>query len=180
MRSLEKIAFANSKILAISHFATKANFNSSSERINADIITYIEQYIESVKGFFNTITIHFANKKQIELKKTFRPIEISVMLDNFFNNSMKARAKNIHIEIDKSSNSEVIILISDDGNGIAKEIKNPQDVFEKGYTTTKGSGLGLYHVFLIVVNELKGSIAVNDNTKRGFQLKVVLKDEPKL
>jgi sensor histidine kinase regulating citrate/malate metabolism len=120
--------------------------------------------------------MQFNNKNDIELKKNFRPIEISVMLDNLFNNSMKAGARNIFIEVSKK-NDEIIILFTDDGKGLDADIVSPKSIFDKGITSTNGSGLGLYHVSQFVNNELKGSIEVNTKIKQGFQLKVVLKDE---
>jgi signal transduction histidine kinase len=176
-KTIEVITIANNKILAITHFATKANFNSSAENINADIIAYIEQYIESVRGFFDNIKIHFSNNADVELKKKFKPIEICVMLDNLFNNSIKARARNFYVDI-KKSKQDVEILFSDDGNGVEKQIKNANDIFEKGYTTTNGSGLGLYHVAMIVKNDLKGTIEVSNNPQKKFEIKVVLKNGP--
>jgi hypothetical protein len=175
-QTIEAITISNNKILAISRFATKANFNSSSEDISVDIIAYIEQYIESIKLFFNDIKIHFFNKKNVELVKKFRPIEISVMMDNLFNNSIKAKSKNFKIEVNKNKD-DIIIFFTDDGGGLDKEITNPKDIFEKGFTKTNGSGLGLYNVSQIINRELKGNIEVNDKVKEGFQLKVVLKDE---
>jgi signal transduction histidine kinase len=178
--AVEVITLANNKIIAISHFATKANFNSSSKIIHADIIHYIEQYIESVKVFFNKLKIHFINSRDIELQKGFKPIEVSIMLDNLFNNSIKAGAKNFFVEIKNTQKKEVVILFTDDGNGISKDITNVDDIFEKGYTTTNGSGLGLYHVLNIVEDELKGNVEVNGKQKQGFQIKVVFKDESNL
>jgi signal transduction histidine kinase len=173
-QTIEAITISNNKILAISHFATKANFNSSSEEIYADIINYIDQYIESIKAYFNTLKIHFTNKKDLEFQKKFIPIEISVMLDNLFNNSLKAKAKNFYVEIKESKRQNIEIIFTDDGKGLSKEIVNTNEIFEKGFTTTNGSGLGLYHVSSIVKNELKGIIDINDKFKQGFQIKVVL------
>ena len=173
--AIEAITFSNNKILAIARFATKANFNSSSDDIFVDLIAYIEQYIESVRMFFTDIKIHFINKDDIIFEKWISPIEISVMIDNFFNNSIKAKAKNFIIEVKKNSEDEIIILFSDDGKGLHEEVLNTNDVFTKGYTKTNGSGLGLYHVSDIVKNKLKGNIEVNDKVKQGFQLKVVFK-----
>jgi hypothetical protein len=176
-QTIEAITISNNKILAISRFATKANFDSSTEDINADIISYIEQYIDSVKNFFNDIKILFLNKKDIELNRRFKPIEISVMLDNLFNNSIKAKAKNFIIEVNKNSNNEIIITFTDDGEGLSKEIINPDEIFDKGVTKTNGSGLGLYHISKFITNELKGHIDVNNKIKQGFQLRVVLRNE---
>jgi sensor histidine kinase regulating citrate/malate metabolism len=63
------------------------------------------------------------------------------------------------------------MTISDDGNGLSQDIANPQSILEKGYTTTNGSGLGLYNVASFVKTVLKGTISVEDNkNKSGFKL----------
>jgi len=170
---IEIVTLANNKILSISHFATKANFNSSTEKINVDLISYIEQYVESVKSYFDDLKISFINDDSIELIKEFKPIEVSVLLDNLFNNSIKARAKNFHIKIKKESRNHVTILFIDDGEGIDKSILEYSKVFEKGFTKTNGSGLGLFHVYSIVVGNLKGNIDVIKLEKKGFGIKVV-------
>jgi hypothetical protein len=175
---IETITLATNKILSISHFATKANFNSSVDSITADIISYIEQYVESVKSYFSDLKkIVFYNVENIELLKKFRPIEVSVMLDNLFNNSIKARAKNFAINVASEGKGQISLIFSDDGNGLDKNISSPKVVFEKGFTTTNGSGLGLYHVYSIVKDSLKGEIEIIKPNLRGFGIKVVLKNE---
>jgi signal transduction histidine kinase len=175
---IETIALATNKILSIAHFATKANFNSSVDNITADIFLYIEQYVESVKSYFNDLkTITFYNNDNIDLTKKFRPIEVSVLLDNLFNNSIKARAKNFTISVVGEKQGQTSLIFLDDGNGLDKNIQNPEIVFEKGFTTTSGSGLGLYHVYSIVKDSLKGEIEVIKPNTRGFGIKVVLKNE---
>jgi signal transduction histidine kinase len=165
---------ANNKVISIAHFATKANFDSSTEKITIDLISYIEQYIESVKSYFDDIKIIFINNRKLELIKSIMPIEISVLLDNMFNNSIKARAKNFTITVDNESREHISLLFIDDGNGLDKSVINPNEIFEKGFTKTSGSGLGLYHVYDIVTNKLKGEIEILKLGNRGFGLKVVL------
>jgi signal transduction histidine kinase len=169
---VEIITLANNKILSISHFATKANFNSSTEKITVDIVSYIEQYTESIKSYFDDLKISFVNEDEIELVKTFKPIEVSVVIDNLLNNSIKARAKKFYIIVKKESNN-ISIQFIDDGNGIDKSILNNKRVFEKGFTTTSGSGLGLFHVHSIIVDNLKGNIEVIKPDTKGFGIKVV-------
>jgi signal transduction histidine kinase len=178
---IETITLATNKILSISHFATKANFNSSVDNITADVVSYIEQYVESVKSYFNDLkTITFHNDDNIDLTKKFRPIEVSVLLDNLFNNSIKARAKNFTISVLNEKKGQISFIFLDDGNGLDKNIQNSEIIFEKGFTTTNGSGLGLYHVYSIVKNSLKGEIEVINQNIRGFGIKVVLKNESDL
>ena len=63
------------------------------------------------------------------------------------------------------------MTISDDGNGLSPSINNSDSIFEKGVTTTNGSGLGLYNVAKFVREVLKGTIMVDNNMdKKGFKL----------
>jgi signal transduction histidine kinase len=174
LKSIDIITMANNKILAISRFATKANFNSSSEKIKANLVEYIEQYVKSVEGFFDDLKIHFINNNNADFIIIFKPIEICLIIDNLFNNSIKARAKNFNINVNALSPKKIELLFSDDGHGLDKSIVNPYLIFEKGFSKTKGSGLGLYHVHSIVTESLKGDIIVNQDVLKGFEMKVIL------
>jgi len=174
-RTVEIIGFATNKILSITYFATKANFNSSTEKITADIVSYIKQYIDSIRNYFKEVKISIINNNNIELIKEFIPIEVNVVIDNLLNNSIKARAKNFILTVEGESGKNVIFIFSDDGNGLDKIIINKNSIFEKGITNTEGSGLGLYHAYSIITGNLKGTIEINEIETRGFSLKVVIK-----
>ena len=58
-------------------------------------------------------------------------------------------------------------------HGLPQNINDPQDVFEKGFTTTNGSGLGLYNVSLYVKKSMKGSVVVDETYTDGFKLKII-------
>ena len=63
------------------------------------------------------------------------------------------------------------MTISDDGDGLSSKVMNPNSIFEKGITTTNGSGLGLYNVASFVNNVLKGTITVDHSQDiKGFKL----------
>lgn len=168
---IEATTRSNNKILAISRFATKANFNFTGQDITEDIISYIEQYTSNVfQEFFSEIKLHFDKSTNIGFITRFKPIEISVLMDNLINNSIKAHAKNIYIKTKSKSENHIELVFRDDGDGLSKIITNPQEIFDKGFTTTTGSGLGLFHVATIVKKELNGEIEVNDKYKNGFEL----------
>ena len=70
--------------------------------------------------------------------------------------------------------------IFDDGHGVANSLENQQDIFEKGVTTTSGSGLGLFNAKMYVEKELKGTIAIdttyrsqNNNKGKGLKLDII-------
>ena len=163
---------ANAKILSIAQFATKANFNSSAELITADVIGYIEQYITTVlPEYYNDL--HFVcNMRGCKREMKFKPLELSLEIDNLVSNSVKAKSKNFHIDC-SAFEDKLLLEIYDDGRGLPHTINNAQDVFEKGFTTTNGSGLGLYNVSLYVKQTMKGNVVVDETYTDGFKLKII-------
>jgi len=174
-RVIEVISRANNKILAISRFATKANFNTKGNKITADIISFIQQYTVGIfKDFYPNMKLHFSNKEDKSFSLKFKPLEISVLIDNIINNAQKADARNFYITVTGDDRDTVSLSFANDGKKLSSEIDNANDVFEKGFTTTNGAGLGLYFVASIVTEELKGTISVNSNYAKGFELIVRL------
>ena len=167
---IDKIAYENKKISGIAKFATKANFKDATNNITADLTSYIEQYIQILKGFTSDIKISFADNTGKEFKTTFTPIEISIIVDNIVSNALKQDAQNLKIELSASKKNDTLFLrFTNNGRGLHREITDVKTIFEKGITTTKGSGLGLYHVTNIV-KRMKGDVAVTSTDKNNFEL----------
>jgi signal transduction histidine kinase len=93
---LDEISMANQKIIAINNYATKADFLTKSETINEDIISFIRQYISNIHPFISNskikISVEAENNKFI---MGFKPMEITIILDNIINNARKAKAANL-------------------------------------------------------------------------------------
>ena len=68
------------------------------------------------------------------------------------------------------------IEFSNTGKELDSIIDDSSQIFEQGFTTTNGSGLGLYHVKQIL-EKFGFNIRVNDEYKKGFQLIIYTKDE---
>ena len=112
----------------------------------------------------------FENNVEKEITKKFKPIEINILIDNLVVNSRKAKSSKLLISLSEN-NGKLLFEFKDNGIGI-----NPKDIkhiFDFGYTTTDGSGLGLYHVKQIVSN-LKGRIDVQNNSDSGVTFKIVI------
>ena len=88
------------------------------------------------------------------------------------NNSIKAYAKEISFCIIQKSEFFVLI-ITDNGNGLNKNAERNK-LFERGYTTTSGAGLGLSHVKEII-EKLNWEVKLQDNLNDGFGLEVYIK-----
>ncbi|MBS4029665.1 MAG: ATP-binding protein [Ignavibacteriales bacterium] len=156
----ERISLLNQKVMGITRFATKANFRLQSEMIEADLGEYIVQYINDVAKQFNlgSFAINVESDEKGFIQK-FKPIDVSIVIDNMIANSKKrnTRATNISFKIIHPSKNTIHILVADNGKGFDEKIEDLNRVFEKGFTTTDGSGLGLYHV-RHVLGEMNGTI----------------------
>lgn len=176
---MEALSMANDRIIAISQYATKANFNSKTETIKEDIVKYIYGYIyEVLSSFYGGDVELKCLMNDCSLIRSFKPLEISSLFDNLVTNSIKAGARTFVVSFSMEK-GKLIIDIYDDGQGLSPKIGNPSDIFEIGVTTTYGSGIGLYNVSNVVKNELNGSISVISNfrfssSKKGFNIRIIL------
>lgn len=157
------IALESSKVSSITSFITKANFNLTATEIKTDIIAFIKDYINEIylsedKIIDSKIKIDIVDNDNSIIKKIV-PLEITTLIDNFINNAEKANASKIIFEFIKSF-SNLTILVKDNGKGIPSDILDR--VFELGFTTTNGSGIGLFQNKEVISN-LKGNISVKSN-----------------
>lgn len=169
---IRSISFEANKIQNISEFATKANFRLKTEELESDIINYIAEYISNILPSLNnkSLDISFQNNTVNPIIKKFKPIELNILIDNLVANSRKAKANKLIINLTEN-NGKLIFKFKDNGIGInPKEIKR---IFDFGYTTTDGSGLGLYHVNQIV-KSLHGNIEVQNNIDNGVTFKITI------
>jgi len=178
LKVIDKISLESHKIIAISNFVTKANFNLMTEKIEKDLVSFIKQYVENVYAPHKKVAVANENlnikvnlESDFEFIYNFKPLEIIIILDNLLNNSTKANANNVEMTIGQFNENGMWVKIKDDGIGIPKE--HFGDLFDFGYTTTGGSGIGLYHVRQIL-KKINGSITANDLIDKGaeFTIKV--------
>jgi signal transduction histidine kinase len=169
LETMESISLLNLKILGIAKFATKANFRLESEAIQGDLGEYIRQYVEEVAQLFLqepvTLLVEHDGKGFVQ---SFKPIDISVVIDNLVANAKKARATEVRFVITHPARHTIHVLVHDNGRGFDKRITDLDRVFEKGFTTTDGSGLGLFHVKQ-VLGEMKGTIEARKTNSQGAE-----------
>lgn len=163
---IEAVSFENRKILSISRFATKANFKLFAEEVTVNLFEFISEYLINIvaplrKG---SIEIQVDAPTATDFVRTIKPIEISILLDNFVSNSIRAKASLFIISFRDNNGWE--IMISDNGIGIPDEIK--EKIFDFGFTTTSGSGLGLFHVKQILSN-IGAQIRIDNKLSKGVR-----------
>ena len=169
LKTLEQMAFLNRKVMSVTKFAAKATFKLDSEKIETDLAAFIYDYIEQIARSTGSARLQIAVENHHPgLNLRFNPIDASIIVDNLISNARKAKASRIKFVLTQEDKSGLSIHVSDNGRGLAPGT-NRSRIFEMGYTTTQGSGLGLYHVRQ-ALGEMGGSIELDDRAEKGLSL----------
>lgn len=142
---LEQMRFKNQQVMAISRLATRANFRMEADVIDDDLAAYIAGYMTTVPSLYTDRIQINAGVPEKVAKRAFKPIEIAIVLDNLVVNARKAKARNLNVSFNFELKDVMQVAFLDDGRGLEASVKDPTRLFEKGFSTTDGSGLGLYH-----------------------------------
>lgn len=170
--TFENLLLLNQQVIAASRFATKANFKLDSNSISEDLSLYLEQYIEKIcKVYKSKISIDTTRLAK-DFKIQFKPIEISIIIDNLIDNSIKANASSMAVTISKPQANVLSVILKDNGVGISSDVER-SSIFSKGVTTTSGSGLGLYNVRQLLQN-INGTIELIETSFNGttFEIRI--------
>lgn len=150
IKDIKDISLEVQKIVSSSRFVTKAGFNTQAEKITNDLVSFINDYVQNIyapaDSFIHQkrpIKIEIQEKNSVKHILKFRPFEITVIIDNLFSNSRKAKSTKIRLKWIKNK-EHLVLNFKDNGSGIPDEIKDK--IFEFRYSNTDGSGIGLYHV----------------------------------
>ena len=160
---LEYTSFRNSQIITASRFATKGGYKQQSAEIKGDLFVYIRDYITTISALWAPSGLSI--QVQVDgyrLQHIFRPIEVGIVIDNLVTNAAKAKAKKLLFVLasSKGQKSQLLITVADDGMGWPPSLNPIERAFEKGVTTTDGSGLGLYHVKQVVEDRMRGFVKI--------------------
>lgn len=167
---LEQMRFQNQHVMAIARLATRANFRMQSDAIREDVASYIAQYVSNVTPLYQDRIRVEVQPPSKTFERVFKPIELSIIVDNFVVNARRANAKTLRVLFDFATKDVMRVAFVDDGKGLDPTISEPHRVFEKGFSTTDGSGLGLYHCRQIM-ESLGGTIELRPApTGRGVAL----------
>ena len=176
---VKRLSQQNEKITSFSKYFKKVNFNIHSNKLDVDVISFTNEYIENVYKLRDDLRINrellnvkINMPKGLEHKIKFNPIDMIIVLDNLISNSSKHGASKVELTWTKSGKS-IQLSFKDDGKGIADNILD--SIFDFGFTTSRrGSGIGLYHVKEII-ESLNGTIKVNNKLSTGVEFLISFK-----
>jgi len=169
------ISLENNKIESISKFGTRAIFENFTDLKEDNILEFIENYVSKITNYFSTskLKVKFNSEIKKPVNVAFRPLDISIIIDNMISNAKKAEATILIISLVEDGEN-VDLLFQDNGKGLSKDIRDEAQIFEKGYSTTRSTGLGLYHIKNII-NEHKWQISTNTNLEKGMEFLISIK-----
>jgi signal transduction histidine kinase len=161
LKAFEQIAYLNAKVYAVARFAARATFKLDSEKITTDLAGFIADYIQEIAKQFSSARMRIeVENNHPGMETTFNPIDVSIIVDNLISNASKSKASRIAFKLDPMGRTGLQLLVADNGRGIPATV-DADRIFEMGYTTTRGSGLGLYHV-RHMLGQLGGTIELVD------------------
>lgn len=176
---VNRISVDSQKITSFTKYFKKVNFNVHSNRVEKDIVAFINEYVENVyklrrdlKNNRELLDIKIVTPAKAEFIMKFNPIEMVIILDNLISNSARDETEAKHIELtwDMPTKGAIRLLFRDDGKGIKKEYL--PHIYDFGFTTSRtGSGLGLYHVRELL-KKAKASIEANTEVPRGVEFEL--------
>lgn len=176
---VKRLSQQNEKITSFSKYFKKVNFNIHSNKLDVDVISFTNEYIDNVYKLRDDLRINrelmnvrINMPNGLEHKMKFNPIDMIIVLDNLISNSSKHGASMVELTWTMSGKS-IQLSFKDDGKGIADNILD--SIFDFGFTTSRrGSGIGLYHVKEII-ESLNGTIEVNNKLSKGVEFLITFK-----
>ena len=174
--AIKNISYHSNTIASLSKFVSRAKFRFDCAKMRKDLILFMREHLLNVSSeiYKKEIRIKFDREMKGNFVCEFKPIEITILLDNLISNSIKKKARNFIIDVISLTPGMLKVSFSDDGQGVPSSVRDC--LFEEGITTTSGSGLGLYHVKEILTG-MKGDIEYNPKYKNGAQFIAMFRRE---
>lgn len=161
---LDSISQICKKIMNSYNLVMRTGYSADSDDSHTDLVKFVTDYCAE---FNSSLTINVENPFNISANVRFNPLEFSIILDNLIDNSRKANANTLTFSFEKNGN-EILLRCRDDGYGLKKDV-NDARLFEAGYTTTSGTGIGLSTVKKYI-EKSGGRVAYNHEYTHGFEV----------
>ncbi|MBE5993276.1 MAG: hypothetical protein E7247_12930 [Paenibacillaceae bacterium] len=154
-----------SKILNTYNLVINTEYKADIGNKKMDVVQFTKTYIE--KQWSHKLPVEIDGLASMYIM--FNPLEFSIIIDNIADNAKKANSTKLQIVFQSDEKGYYIKWI-DDGYGLQSDI-DASKVFEQGFTTTKGTGIGLYTVKKYA-KKMSATVTVNKEYKNGFEIQM--------
>ena len=164
---------ANAKIQKIADLAFHGNA-SLDNHTTGNVFDFIKQYTKKMN--YSRMPLYLKQNGELNNCR-FSPSALGIVIDNIISNSQKNKASKIDISFFQEKKG-VLVSFIDDGLGLDSKL-NATDLFKRGFSANsqkKGFGVGLPQI-QDLVREMKGSVDIDVEYKKGFKLDIRLKNE---
>ena len=164
----------------ISSFKRVAVDQSSDLRRKFDLQTVLGEVCLTLEPMYKNTPYQLALEVSSNVEMDSFPGAIGQLITNFVSNSLQhgfegRSSGQMQLEAHMNANDQVVINFTDDGVGMAEEVR--KRVFDPFFTTKLGqggSGLGMNIAYNIVKEILGGTIGIAATPKTGVQITVVI------
>ena len=157
------------KIMNSYNIVMKTSYSASSDNSHDDIVEFVKAYFSNL---IQPIYVKIINLQKTNRSVKFNPLEFSIILDNIVSNSHKANASKLTFTFEQNEEG-VILRCADDGYGLNPSV-DVNRIFEPGYTTTDGTGIGMSTIKKYI-EKVGGRVSYNPAYKSGFEVLLYLK-----
>jgi signal transduction histidine kinase len=171
-QEFKAIAYAISKIIMTARNFSIINYDFKRTIENDDLGYFIEQYFKSLPED-DKFKVEIINTSNSYIRFPYQ--DVTMMLYNITNNSKKAMATKLTIEI-YNEDQCIILKFIDNGNGIRDNIEL-DSLFDFGLSYTHGTGIGLAQIKDLIENELNGRVTIERNKTKGIMLEAWIPNE---
>lgn len=173
---IDELTLENSKVESLSRFGMRAifeDFNSVKENSLPD---FINDYVDKISNYFKNskVNVVFNQLSKDDFETQFRPLDVSIIIDNMINNAKKHSAKELVITTKNIDKSTLQFTFKDNGIGFHSSINEIKEIFKPGFSTTKSTGLGLFHISNIL-KAYNWDIEVNEKYEDGAEFIITIK-----
>lgn len=161
---LDSISQICKKIMNSYNLVMRTDYSAGSDTIHSNLVDFVTKYCEE---FSDSLKVIVENPSGLVACVKYNPLEFSIIIDNLIDNSRKANASKVIFRFEKDDEG-VLLRCRDDGYGIRKGTAVDK-LFEPGYTTTSGSGIGLSTVSKYI-KKSGGRVAYNPEYTDGFEV----------
>lgn len=149
---------------------------------------YMERFEKTWSGVLKSrqVNLSYSFKEECDPSIKAFEIEIDSIFNNLLINSLDAfqrrgapPKRDILISFEDTPIG-FAVTYSDSGPGLSKDIKNPEQIFECFFTTKRdqvtgeetGTGIGMWMLYNVVLDEYGGEVTILDIEKEGFSLEM--------
>ena len=145
--ALSEAAFFNKRIRNVTKVAVRALFKLEADKTIGNLVQFFNDYILEITSRFSGNGFATFDSKNVGWNCEYRPLDISLVIDNLVDNALKARASTIEFVCRARGPAGLAdVMVFDDGGGIDEDVVDIARIFDRGYSgPRRGTGLGLFH-----------------------------------